>query len=215
MLNYELYFLFYQAWARHRPALKVIDEKDPKYLEILYSLLGLGVDSITDEIQAPQQLLRYIGLLTQYPKSGAGLRALLADALDEPRLEIIPCIHRQVKIPDDQRCFLGISGNALGRESYLGRLIADRTRKYRVKIGPVDGNRYRQLLPGTFKYRRIISLARLYLIDPYESDLELVLEPNEAKSARLGDARWSRLGYDTWLFSGEDSESVSAVFELQ
>jgi type VI secretion system protein ImpH len=214
LLNYELYLLFYEAWARHRLSLKVGDEKDPKYLEILFSLLGLGVDHIRDDIPASYQLLRYLGLLTLYPKNATGLRQILSDALEEPHLSVIPCIPRRVKIPEEQRCFLGVSGNTLGQESYLGETIADRTRKYRVKIGPLDGNRFRQLLPGTFKFRRIMALAKIYLLDPYERDLELTLAPGEVKTARLGDARWSRLGYDTWLFSGDFRQPVGAVFEL-
>jgi len=215
LINYPLYLLFYEAWTRHRPYIKVVDEKDQKYFDILFSLAGLGVEGLPEGVPNSYQLLRYIGLLSMNPKSAMGLRQILADALDEPNLEIVPCIPRKVIIPEDQRCFLGRSGNVLGLESYLGETMIDMTRKYRIKVAPIDGNRYRQLLPGTFKFRRMMFLSKFYLMDDYESDLELGLGPGDVDDARLGDARWSRLGYDTWLLAGKDRPPVGAVFELK
>lgn len=214
ILNYPIYLLFYKIWTKYRPFLKIVDEKDPKYLEILFSLMGLGVENIKDDVEESFKLLRYIGLFTQFPKSALGLKRLLSDALDQPRLQIIPCTKRKVKIPLDQRCFLGVSGNVLGKESYLGETIEDRTRKYRIKIGPVNEKHFRKLLPGTPDYKKIISLSKFYLLDPFESDLEIVIDKGQVQTARLGDGRWSQLGMDTWSFSGKYREPVNLVFEL-
>ena len=199
IFNYPFYHLFFLIWTKYRPHLKVVEEKDPRYLEILFSLLGLGVDHIKDDVDDAYSLLRYIGLFTQFPKSALGLKTLLADALNEKRLEIVPCLLRKVTIPEPQRCYLGVSGNILGRECYLGEMIEDRTRKFRIKIGPVNESRFRQLLPGTDGYRKINSLSGFYLMDPYECDLEISIDPSELETAKLGSERWSRLGIDTWL----------------
>jgi len=215
ILNYPLYLLFNQIWTKYRPFLKVVDENDAKYLEILFSLLGLGVNNITDDVPDSYRLPRYIGLFTQTPKSALGLKILLSDALKEPRLEIMPCIKRTVRIPADQRCFLGKSGNLLGKESYLGETIADRTRKFRIRIGPLNEKKFRKLMPGTDSHARIKFLSRFYLLDPFESELELRLDPEEVKTARLGGETWNRLGLDTWVFSGDYKQDAKMTMQLQ
>ena len=71
--------LFFLAWTRHRLSLKVCEEGDEPTLERLYSLLGLGDPKVRAIFESPGQLLRAAGLLTQFPRSAAGLRGLLAD----------------------------------------------------------------------------------------------------------------------------------------
>lgn len=215
IINFPIYQLFYQCWTKYRPFLKVVDEEDENYLEMMYSLMGMSAPNIRDNIFYPMQLLKYVGLLSLSPKSALGLKRLLADALDEPRVEIIPCIRRMVQIPEEQRCYLGQRGNRLGEECYLGEVMGDRTRKFRIRIGPVKARNFRYLLPGTAKYRKIIFMSDIYLTDPYERDLAVAIEPGEVETARLGDLYWSQLGIDTWLFSGEYDRQVEAVFELK
>lgn len=215
IINYPLYLLFHRIWTKYRVHVRVSDEHDPLYLEILYSLMGLGVEPIREKVLGSFQLLRYIGLFSQFPRSGLGLKRLLCDALSEPRIGIEPCILRRAVIPADQRLLLGVSGNVLGRESYLGETIDDRTTKFRVEVGPLSSYDYNQYLPGTFKYNKIAALSRLYLMDPFESDIKLTLEAGEARTARLGDAEWCRLGLDTWLISDGYARRLETVFELR
>ena len=215
IINYPLYLLFYKVWTKYRPFLKVVDEKDGQYLEILFSMMGLGVDKVREDVSGSHQLLKYVGLLSQFPKSALGLKTLLADAIEEPSVKIVPCVKRKVRIPEDQRCLLGVVGNVLGAECFLGEIMEERMGKFRITIGPLATPRFRLLMPGTFKFRRIIFLAAIYLIDPFEMDLELMLDRGEVKTARLGDEFWSQLGNDTWLFSGDYSRQVRASFELK
>jgi type VI secretion system protein ImpH len=215
IINYPLYLIFYRIWEKHRPFLRVVDERDPRYLDILYSLMGMGVKDMREGVKGIYHLLKYIGILSQFPKSALGLKTLLRDVIGEPTVDIIPNIKRRVRIPEDQRCFLGVSGNRLGRECYLGETIEDLTKKFRIKIGPIDAQGFRQLLPGTYKYKRLALFAKFYLIDPFEMDLELVLGGGEAQSSRLGEHFWSQLGVDTWLFSGKCDEPFRVVFGLQ
>ncbi len=58
-------------------------------------------------------------------------------------------------------------------------------------------------------------LTRLYLQDPLEFDAEMVLAERQARTTRLGEATMSRLGLDTWVFSGEHMGETSTVFPLQ
>jgi len=215
LVNYPIYLIFFKIWEKYRIYLRVTDEKDPKYLDILYSLMGMPTKSVRSEIKGAFHLLKYMGLLSQFPKSALGLRTLLADALDEPDLTIEPCIERKVSIPEDQRCRLGSSANQLGEECYIGSEIKDRSGKFRVKISPVKAGNFRQLLPDTPKYKRMALLANVYLNEPMEMDLEMVLSPGEVQTTGLGGMNWARLGVDTWMFSQTYNEPVRAVFELR
>ncbi len=215
IINNPLYELFYRAWSKFRIPLKVIDENDPDYEDILMSLMGLGLDGIEEDVRNPQRLLRYIGLLTQSSKSALGLKTLLRDALEEPTLDITPCVVRKVGIPEDQRCRVGESANELGVESYLGSVVEERGGKYRVQVGPVGRERFRALMPGTRKYEDMRELEGLYLLEPLEADLEVSISPGELEDARLGGEEWTCLGVDTWLFSGRPDEQVSVVYKLR
>ncbi len=214
IFNYPLYYLFYEIWSKYRIPVKLIDEKNIDYRHILFSLLGLGVNDIEKDLPDPYRLLRYIGLLTQSPKSAKGLRTLLADALDNQRIAIIPAIKRRVRIPEEQRFRLGVSGNVLAEECYLGSQIEDRMGKYRVRIGPEKADDLQSYLPGKKGYEKIKSLSRLYLVKPYECELQVVLEKGELQQARLGETKWARLGEDTWIFSGQYNQMADVVFQV-
>jgi hypothetical protein len=74
---------------------------------------------------------------------------------------------------------------------------------------------FQGLLPGSPGCERLALLTRLYLQDPLDFDAELVLAEGQARTSRLGEATMSRLGLDTWVFSGEHMGEASAAFPLQ
>jgi len=204
IINSPFYRLFYQCWSKYRQYIKIIDEQDSVYLERLFCFLGLGIEKHRQEIPNTQALIPYIGLFTQFPRSALGLQTLLSDMLKEPRMEIIQCIPRKVKIPEDQRLLIGISGNRVGINSYLGKQIDDRMGAFRIKVGPVDADAFHGFLPDTRKFHLMAQLVRLYLDSPMRWECELILRAEEVKTVCLGEPRWSRLGLDTWVFSDEN-----------
>ncbi len=216
IINAPFYRLFYQCWSKYRQYIKIIDDQDPVYLERLFCFLGLGIEKHRQEIPHTQALIPYIGLFTQFPRSALGLQTLLADMLKEPRMEIIQCIPRKAKIPEDQRLLIGISGNRVGISSYLGRQIDDRMGAFRIRVGPVDADAFHGFLPDTRKFHVMAQLVRLYLDSPLRWECELILRPEEVKTVCLGEPRWSRLGWDTWIFSEKSSHSdISVRFQGQ
>jgi len=140
---------------------------------------------------------------------------MLQDALGGPIVELIPCLLRKARIPPDQRAVLGESGHRLGEDCFLGNEIDDRMGKFRLRIGPLDADRFDSLLPGKPAHRRVAAMIGLYLTDPLEYDFELVLSRGEARTACLGAERWSALGLDTWSFSGGTLSEVGVTFPPQ
>ncbi|GAB4229287.1 MAG: type VI secretion system baseplate subunit TssG [Deltaproteobacteria bacterium] len=215
ILHHRLYLLLFRCWSKYRPFVKVVEEESPGDLEKLFCLMGLGEPELRTVEGGPYGLLRYLGLFTQHPRSAAGLEGLLRDAIGGPAVELIPCLLRKARIPPDQRAVLGESGRILGGDCFLGHEIDDRMGKFRLRIGPLDAERFDSLLPGRPAHRRMASMIGLYLTDPLEYDFELVLSRGEAKTACLGAPRWSALGLDTWSFAGDEISEVEVVFPPQ
>ena len=58
-------------------------------------------------------------------------------------------------------------------------------------------------LPGTVRFKKLGDLIRLYLDQPLQWDLEVTLAEDEVRTTRIGELEGSRLGWDTWVFSGD------------
>lgn len=206
IVNRPFYRHFYDIWSKHRWLVKLFDEDDDEAYERLYALAGLSPAPIRDALPGSRLLLRYLGLLSHFPRSAAGLRALLADALEIPDLEIEQCVERSVAIPDDQRLRLGRQAHALGENTVLGVQASDRMNAFRLHVGPLDAHRFHMLLPDMPLHYRLGMLLGVYLHRPLDCELRLVLEKDEIGPARLGGGDWSMLGVDTWLFSTDRME---------
>lgn len=212
IINHRLFQLLFQCWSKNRQYLKIVEEHNFHYLQRLFCLIGLGEDEIRQDVSEPYQLLRYVGLLTQLPRSSLGLKTLLRDALYQIPLKIIPCIPRKTKIPDEQKLLLGWSGSVLGVDSFLGEEIADRMGMFRIQLGPVEYGQFQKLLPEGEWYQKLTSLTKLYVVEPLDYDIEIILSDKQIQTACLGATQWSRLGLDTWLFSGDNLGDVRARF---
>ncbi|HQT96313.1 MAG: type VI secretion system baseplate subunit TssG [Desulfobacteria bacterium] len=212
IFHQQLYLLLFRCWSKYRQSVKVVEEESPDDLEKLFCLMGLGEPELRKVAGGPYGLLRYLGLFTQHPRSAAGLEGMLRDAIGGPPVELIPCLLRKARIPPDQLAVLGESGGRLGEDCFIGNEIDDRMGKFRLRIGPLDADRFDSLLPGRPAHQRVAAMVGLYLTDPLEYDLELVLSGGEAKAACLGGQRWSALGLDTWSFTGDMLSEAEVTF---
>ena len=100
----------------------------------------------------------------------------------------------------------------LGVDSFVGEEIDDRMGKFRIQIGPLKGDLFPKFFPGNKMHDRLVALTRLYVLDPLQFDLEIILAAGEARPIRLGAPEWSRLGWDTWSFSGDEMGEVRVQF---
>ncbi len=214
IIHQRLYSLFYQALKKYHPLYQVVEDKQTGYSDLLFSLLGLRIESISNKFQTPHHLLKYISLFNQQPRSALGLKTLLEDAFPGYPVDIIQCVSRKIKIGDHQRSALGQKANILGDDSLLGETVEDCTGKIAIAIGPMKRRQFHNLLNNNTQWKDLITLIQLYLIAPIECNIELIIEDNEAKTAKLGNRKWSCLGKDAWLFSSSYHRPVRAIMHI-
>jgi type VI secretion system protein ImpH len=207
IIHQRVLSLFADCWGKYR----IFDrlEQGPYYspLDMLFAAAGLMTPDLI--------WLRYAGMMGGHPRSALGLQTLVADYIGEPNVEIVPCIARVVSIPADQRLQLGTSGAVLGETCFLGCEILDHQGKFRVRVGPLSEEKFHALLPGERDHQALAEAVRQYLHDPLDYDVELVLASAEVKPVRLGNALWSRLGYDTVLDGRKSKENFGIVFSAR
>ena len=198
--HYALYPLLFDAWAKYRVEQRIVEDQDKTALDHLYAFVGLNDEDMRVELlPGSADLLRYAGLLNQRPRSALGLETLLADAFAPARVTVECGVKNTQTIPPDQRWRLGSQGSYLGEDAWLGARIDDYNCAIKLCFDDLPEPLFHRLLPGGEGYARLKFLARFYLIEPLDVQVELDLQREEARAARFGNGSWSRLGLDTWL----------------
>ncbi len=212
IFHHRLLSLLYRCWARTRLHVSLLEEREGTFLGYLLAMVGLGTDEIIEKVPDPLSLIRYLGLFTQWPRSVGGVKALVRDIMGDVPAEVIPCVRRWVKIPEEQRLRLG-SATGLGEGAAIGEVVEDRSGKFAVRIGPVGAKTFHELLPEGWRYQKMVFLIKLYLLEPLDFDVEVLLKGEEVQGVQLGRAWWSSLGWDTWLLSGPVEGELKAYFK--
>jgi len=212
IIHHRLFSFLYRCWLKYKIYLRLVEEKDEQIFTYLFSFIGLGTKGLENWKKNAFYLLRYAGIFTQCPKSSLGLKTILQDALKIP-IEIIPMIKRNIKIPQDQRCFLGQKNCNLGENIFLGKITEDISGKFRIKIGPVSIDKFHRLLPKGIDYEKINFLTKMYIVEPLEYDLEIIIAKREIKTVCLGNKNWANLGYNTWIFSGTYEKEIKILLK--
>lgn len=213
ILNQRLYELLYEIWHKYHLAVEVTERGSRAHLDRLFCLMGLGTKEAVDSVEDARLMLRYLGLLTQWPRSAAALETLLRDRLELRRLHVIPCIERRVRIPEEQRCRLGAQPCTLGQDAVIGSETRDMQGKFRIEVGPVDRETFFSLSPGGEKERLLRRQVNFYLNVPLECEIKLTMDGRQVHTTRPGAEHWSHLGMDTWIFSGSQlTRDITVTF---
>ncbi len=212
IFNQRIYDILFSCWKKYQLFFHVAEDRNRKYVEKLFCLLGLGEVELQKELDSPEELIRFIGILTQWPRSALGLRTILREAVNTKRLDIEPCCLRKVLIPEDQQCCLGRACSSLGMDALIGSEVPDRQGKFRVRVGPLSADEFMEFIPSGRHYRQVARLTRFFLTVPLEYELKVFLRAEDVQATVLGGRTWSRLGSDTWLFSGQMPHEGVATF---
>ncbi len=211
-INQRIFELFYECCIKYRQSFQVFEANSQPHLERLFCLLGMGDKPVREAVADPYQLIRYIGLLTQRPRSSMGLEAILRDVLEGIPVSVVPCIERKARIPEDQKLFLGSMAHGLGINATIGEEVLDRMGKFKIRLGPLETAAFQSFYPGEDNYRLTCFLTDFYVLENLEYDVEVILAEGEAKTVCLGDPNRARIGLNTWIFSGERVGEMRKVY---
>ncbi|MGF1625422.1 MAG: type VI secretion system baseplate subunit TssG [Alphaproteobacteria bacterium] len=222
MFNHRITALFYRAWTKYR--LPFSFERNggrgnDGVTQLLAGLVGLGTPRTRRRhAAADEAILHYAGLFAHWPRSIVGLEAMLSDYLGRPVVADQFC-GRWLMLPADVQSRLAGRGPTAGFNCQLGLSALAGTRAWdvqstiRLRIGPLRGSMFADLLPGGAAFERLRDLVRLYLGLECSCRLQLTLARDAVPNLSLDGQ--VRLGLNSWLKSGPMAhDSSDAEFAL-
>ena len=212
VIHNHIYPLLYQSWLKYKFSHNVVEFENQNYSEIIYNLIGLGEAYRRDE-KSYGGLLKYSGLLSLRVKSQLGLKTILQDRLSDYAVDVVPFVERKVPIVRSQRCQLGRQNTTLGIEACIGQEVKNRSGKFSIELGPLNLEQFTEITQKNDTINAIRGLLKIYLVQPLECNINLLLEPGAIMPACLGSADRSILGGNCWLNStlNDSVESIPLI----
>lgn len=212
LFNHRLISLFYRAWEKYRfpvtyeRASISRDRYDPFSL-YLFDLIGMGTGGMRERLKVDSEaLLYYAGLLGQQPHSANALESLLGDYFEAP-VKVEQFVGQWLPLSASQRSRLSSRDGSCGSigGAILGSRFWDQQAKFRLRIGPVSLAQLKKLFPVNSSFAELVQLARLWVGQELDFDVQIVLKAAEVPACRLGKPgdEALRLGWSSWLKTKE------------
>ena len=180
--------LFYRAWADAQPTVSHDRPDQDRFSEYVASLCGLGMASLRRRDPMPDLAkLHYVGRLAVNAKNAEGLEAMLSDYF-RVGAQVLELIGEWLEIAERDRCHLGATPETgtLGLTAIIGARVFECQHRFRVRMGPLNLERYEQLLPRGAALPALVAIVRNYVGDEYAWEIQLVLKHDEVPALRLG-----------------------------
>jgi type VI secretion system protein ImpH len=207
LFHHRLVSLLYRVRSKHRLALSPRRPDRAMLARPLFALMGLGTPGTRGRMRRERvrdpALLAFAGLISQKPRTMAGLRCLLGQYFRVP-VEGAGFQGRWLHVEPEDRTHLGFTGRnqRLGRDAVLGKRVWDQQAGIALTVGPLPLARFLDLLPIGASHRPFRELTRFYVGHEPDVSVRLVLRAAEVPAARLGDADGrggARLGWTSWV----------------
>ncbi len=198
IIHHRMLSLFFRAWQEPRLAASFDQPRSSLPDQILRSIAGQPLSA--KETDVPQFAGRsYAGLLMSSTRSADGLAVLLRSFLGVP-LKIRERVRSREDIPDEYRGLLGRRNCRLGVDLQVGSTFLTRTKVFEIVIGPADFKDCEAFLPGTFGFKRLADMVRLYLLRPLDWRLRFLIKTDTIPQVALDGKQ--RLGRGIWIGGG-------------
>lgn len=208
LFNHRMISLFYRAWEKYRFPIAYERSRtqrngyDP-FSECLFHFVGVGTQGLRGRMETGDEiLLHYGGLLVQQPRSASALEAMLRDYFDVP-VKIEQFVGAWLRVSDEYRACLGGNdgNNQIGMGAFLGSRFWDQQSGFRIKVGPLNFERFRDFLPSGRAFKSLVQLTRLMSGAVPDFSYQLILKAAEVPKCELrkSDSKAIRLGWSSWL----------------
>jgi type VI secretion system protein ImpH len=200
LFQHRLALYFYRAWAQSRPAVQHDRPEQDRFAVSVGALAGYATPATRGRDEVPDHAKRFfIGHLSRSARNAEGLASILEGFFALPA-SIDQFALGWLELPPDQLTLLGRTPDAtvpLGAGVIVGRRARDAQTRFRVRLGPMDLDRYHDFLPGGRSLVRLVDWVRNYVGYEFDWQLQLVLAREEVPGIQLG--REGLLGWTTWL----------------
>lgn len=199
--------LFYQAWRKHRLAIRYESDRRNQFLPQVLSLAGMGQKSLRNRLGPEQggvsdEMIAFLsGLFQQRSVSATALQQVLSLYFRVP-VKVTQFVGRWFKLPAEHQTRLGLGNAQLGSTALSGERVWQRDLRVGLTIGPLSLERYRRFLPGGSAALALKQLVTQLTGVSLEYEVRLQLKAAEVQPVRLGGERGPRLGWETYLVSG-------------
>lgn len=196
--------LFYQAWCKHRLALRFESDQRNTFAPMVLSLAGLGAPALRNRLRAKEggvsdaSLAYFAGVLRQRPVSAVSIRRVLAQYFEVP-VQLDSFVGRWFTLPRDNQTTLGMANGSLGGGAVMGERVWQRDLRLRLTIGPMARSKYRRFLPGGPAELALRELLTLMTGVTLEYEVRLTLCAADVQQARFDAEDGPRLGWDGFL----------------
>ena len=222
LFNHRLISLFYRAWEKHQPPIlyesaAATGRRPDRFTWNLFDLIGMGTSGLRGRLLINDEtLLRYDGLIGQYPHSASAVRGILRDYFSVP-VEIDQCLGSWYDLEDSDRSYLSaeLERNQLGVGAFIGEQVWDQQARFRIRVGPVTLESFIRFLPDSRSMARFTEFTRYLVGQALAFDVQVFLRAAEVPYCRLSDEGFDapRLGWLGWLKTEEfQADAADAMF---
>ncbi len=203
VFNHRAVSLFYRAWQKSNFPVSYNTRGDDQFSHHLRDLVGLGTAGLRNRQEIDDEaFLHYASLVAMQSRSAVALEQLIADYFEVP-VEIQQFTGDWYRIEAETQCAMGEEDSAssqVGSGAVVGDAIWDRQGRVRIRIGPLDIDRYCDFLPGGSAYKTLRSITRFYSNQCLDFEVQLVLNRNHVPNVELNldSDNPARLGWVSW-----------------
>ena len=200
--------LHYAAWKRYRLGFQYELDREERFLPLVLSLAGLGMESLRGRMRTgdgalfDQAIAHYAGLVRRRPVSASTLQQVLGGYY-RVSLRVEQFVGAWYPVPQSQRTRLGTGNAVLGRTALAGERVWQRDLRMRLWIGPLDRGAFEGFLPGGEAATALAKWLTLLAGGSLEFEVRLVLCAEDVQGIALGTGtgKGARLGFDSYLCS--------------
>lgn len=199
LFHHRLILLFYRAWADAQ-SVNSLDRPDGhRFVDYVASLMSMGQPGLKKRDRIADHARTHMaGHLVRQTRNPEGLIQIMRLYFDVP-VRVVEFVSDWVMIDDSQISRLGLYGrnHRLGSGATIGLAVRDAQSKFRLELGPLSQQQFREFLPGSRRLRQVVDWVRQYIGIEFAWELRLVLRKEEARGMQLGSPQG--LGWGSWL----------------
>jgi len=214
LFHHRLILLFYRAWADAQ-SVNSLDRPDGhRFVDYVASLMSMGQPGLKERDRIADHARTFMaGHLVRQTRNPEGLIQILRLYFDVP-VRVEEFVSDWVMIDERQVSRLGLFGrnHKLGGGATIGLAVRDAQSKFRLELGPLSQQQFREFLPGSRRLQQVVDWVRQYVGIEFAWELRLVLKKQEARGMQLSSDQ--RLGWGSWLGSRlSDTDAGDMVFQ--